>query len=77
MRASAVVTEHGGCDVGAVQTMMSVDADRVVNLCMSLHDLWSLPVQIGIALWLLYTQVHICTPCSAYKTNAIAVQNNA
>eukprot|EP00891_Asterochloris_glomerata_P003413 jgi/Astpho2/3413/e_gw1.00054.14.1_t len=42
---------------GMVQTLMSVDADRVVNLCMSLHDLWSLPVQIGIALFLLYTQV--------------------
>ena len=36
---------------------MSVDADRVVNLCLSLHELWSLPLQIAIALWLLYTQV--------------------
>ena len=39
---------------------MSVDADRLVNLCLSFHELWSLPAQIGIALWLLYTQV-----CSA------------
>ena len=42
---------------GAVQTLMSVDADRVVNLCLSLHELWSLPAQIGIALYLLWTQV--------------------
>lgn len=42
---------------GAVQTLMSVDADRVVNLCLSLHELWSLPAQIAIALYLLYTQV--------------------
>lgn len=35
---------------------MSVDADRVVNLCQSLHELWSLPAQIALALWLLYTQ---------------------
>lgn len=41
----------------AVQTMMSVDADRLVNLCLGFHELWSLPAQIGIALWLLYTQV--------------------
>ena len=40
-----------------LQTLMSVDADRVVNLCLSLHELWSLPLQIAIALWLLYTQV--------------------
>lgn len=44
---------------GAVQTLMSVDADRVVNLCASLHELWSLPAQIAIALYLLYTQVRL------------------
>ncbi len=42
---------------GAVQTLMSVDADRVVNLFSSLHELWSLPLQIAVALCLLYTQV--------------------
>ena len=36
---------------------MSVDADRIVNLCTSLHELWSLPLQILAALVLLYTQV--------------------
>ncbi|PUZ61888.1 hypothetical protein GQ55_4G314200 [Panicum hallii var. hallii] len=37
---------------------MSVDADRTINLCNSLHDAWSLPLQIGFALYLLYTQVN-------------------
>lgn len=37
---------------------MSVDADRTINLCNSLHDAWSLPLQIGVALYLLYTQVN-------------------
>ncbi|PSC76164.1 ABC transporter C family member 13 isoform X1 isoform A [Micractinium conductrix] len=46
-----------GAGSGRVQTLMSVDADRVVNLCQSLHELWSLPAQIALALWLLYTQV--------------------
>ena len=40
-----------------VQTLMSVDADRVVSAVASLHELWSLPLQIIIALVLLYTQV--------------------
>ncbi|EIE19385.1 P-loop containing nucleoside triphosphate hydrolase protein [Coccomyxa subellipsoidea C-169] len=44
---------------GAVQTLMSVDADRVVNLFSSLHELWSLPLQIAVALCLLYTQVRV------------------
>ncbi|XP_027340067.1 ABC transporter C family member 13 isoform X3 [Abrus precatorius] len=42
---------------GEIQTFMSVDVDRVVNLCNSFHDMWSLPFQIGVALYLLYTQV--------------------
>ncbi|XP_057540622.1 ABC transporter C family member 13 isoform X4 [Amaranthus tricolor] len=42
---------------GEIQTFMSVDADRTINLCNSFHDVWSLPLQIGIALYLLYTQV--------------------
>jgi ATP-binding cassette subfamily C (CFTR/MRP) protein 10 len=48
---------RSGFSEGEIQTFMSVDADRIVNLCNSLHDLWSLPLQIGIALYLLYTQV--------------------
>ncbi|KAJ9559656.1 hypothetical protein OSB04_004816 [Centaurea solstitialis] len=42
---------------GEIQTFMSVDVDRTVNMCNSFHDMWSLPLQIGIALYLLYTQV--------------------
>ncbi|KAL8170790.1 hypothetical protein V2J09_022594 [Rumex salicifolius] len=42
---------------GEIQTFMSVDADRTVNLCNSFNDIWSLPLQIGVALYLLYTQV--------------------
>lgn len=42
---------------GEIQTFMAVDSDRTVNLCNSFHDMWSLPLQIGVALFLLYTQV--------------------
>lgn len=54
MLSSAAIAEFS---TGTVQTLMSVDADRVVNLCTSLHELWSLPLQIAAALILLYTQV--------------------
>ncbi|XP_010488818.1 PREDICTED: ABC transporter C family member 13-like [Camelina sativa] len=49
---------RSGFSEGEIQTFMSVDADRIVNLCNSLHDMWSLPLQIGIALYFLYTQVN-------------------
>ncbi|GAV71444.1 ABC_tran domain-containing protein/ABC_membrane domain-containing protein [Cephalotus follicularis] len=51
------IAERSKFSEGEIQTFMSVDADRTVNLCNSFHDMWSLPLQIGIALYLLYTQV--------------------
>ncbi|XP_031389468.1 ABC transporter C family member 13 isoform X2 [Punica granatum] len=51
------LAERSRFSVGEIQTFMSVDADRTVNLCNSFHDMWSLPLQIGVALYLLYTQV--------------------
>ncbi|KAI5057619.1 hypothetical protein GOP47_0027634, partial [Adiantum capillus-veneris] len=42
---------------GEIQTLMSVDAERIVNLCGSLHELWSLPLQMIAALSFLYLQV--------------------
>ncbi|WOK92133.1 hypothetical protein Cni_G00824 [Canna indica] len=51
------LAERSTFSEGEVQTFMSVDADRTVNLCNSIHDTWSLPLQIGVALYLLYTQV--------------------
>jgi ATP-binding cassette, subfamily C (CFTR/MRP), member 10 len=43
---------------GRIQTLMSVDADKVLGLFIGFHELWSLPFQIGLALYLLYVQVH-------------------
>ncbi|XP_059595687.1 ABC transporter C family member 13 isoform X4 [Vitis vinifera] len=51
------LAERSKFSEGEIQTFMSVDADRIVNLCNSFHDMWSLPLQIGLALYLLYTQV--------------------
>ncbi|OAY65185.1 ABC transporter C family member 13 [Ananas comosus] len=51
------LAERSKFSKGEIQTFMSIDADRTINLCNSLHDVWSLPLQIGLALCLLYTQV--------------------
>lgn len=51
------LAERSKFSEGEIQTFMSVDADRTVNLCNSFNDMWSLPLQIGVALYLLYTQV--------------------
>lgn len=45
--------------VGEVVNFMSVDTDRIVDFCPSFHQMWSLPVQVGVALYLLHQQVGI------------------
>ncbi|XP_047483384.1 ABC transporter C family member 13-like [Penaeus chinensis] len=44
---------------GEVVNMMSTDTDRVVNFCQSFHAFWSLPLQLGVTLYLLYVQIGI------------------
>ncbi|XP_077574200.1 ATP-binding cassette sub-family C member 10 isoform X1 [Stigmatopora nigra] len=45
--------------LGEVVNLMSTDTDRVVNFFNSFHELWSLPFQLAIALYLLYLQVGV------------------
>lgn len=53
--AAAKGSAGGNADVA---TLMSVDADRTVNMVASGHECWSLPLQIIAALCLLYSQAH-------------------
>uniref|UniRef100_A0A670YD93 ATP binding cassette subfamily C member 10 n=1 Tax=Pseudonaja textilis TaxID=8673 RepID=A0A670YD93_PSETE len=44
---------------GEIVNFMSTDTDRLVNFCFSFHELWSLPFQFAVTLYLLYQQVGI------------------
>ncbi|XP_075719658.1 ATP-binding cassette sub-family C member 10 [Rhinoderma darwinii] len=44
---------------GEVVNFMSTDSDRISNFCRSFHELWGLPVQFSVTLYLLYQQVGI------------------
>ncbi|XP_066146983.1 ATP-binding cassette sub-family C member 10 [Euwallacea fornicatus] len=43
--------------VGQIVNFMSTDVDRIVNSCPSFHALWSIPFQLAVTLYLLYSQV--------------------
>ncbi|NWW10629.1 MRP7 protein, partial [Oreocharis arfaki] len=45
--------------VGEIVNFMSTDTSRLVNFCLSFHELWSLPFQLAITLYLLYQQVGV------------------
>lgn len=42
---------------GEIVNFMSTDTDRIVNFAPSFHQFWSLPIQVGISLYLLYNEV--------------------
>lgn len=37
--------------------LVTTDTDRIVNLCPSLHEAWSLPLQLAVTMFLLWQQV--------------------
>lgn len=41
---------------GNALNLMTSDVDRVANFCTSFHMFWSLPLQIIVTLYMLYTQ---------------------
>lgn len=43
---SVSLAERSKFSEGEIQTFMSVDADRIVNLCNSFHDMWRLVFSI-------------------------------
>ncbi|KAK9891612.1 hypothetical protein WA026_015576 [Henosepilachna vigintioctopunctata] len=43
--------------IGEIVNFMSTDTDRIVNSCPSFHAVWSIPFQLAVTLYLLYTQV--------------------
>ncbi|KAJ8945829.1 hypothetical protein NQ318_008713 [Aromia moschata] len=45
--------------VGEIVNFMSTDTDRIVNSCPSFHALWSIPFQLAVTLYLLYSQVGV------------------
>ncbi|NWI59307.1 MRP7 protein, partial [Calyptomena viridis] len=45
--------------VGEIVNFMSTDTSRLVNFCLSFHEMWSLPFQFAVTLYLLYQQVGV------------------
>lgn len=50
-------TLNSAFSVGEIVNFMSTDTDRIVSSCSSFHAFWSIPLQVGVTLYLLYMQV--------------------
>jgi ATP-binding cassette, subfamily C (CFTR/MRP), member 10 len=42
-----------------ILNLMSTDTDRIVGSCISFHSFWSIPFQLAVTLYLLYTQLGV------------------
>ncbi len=50
-------SQVGRFGMGEIINYMSTDTDRIVNFSPTMHALWSLPLQFGVTIFLLYRQV--------------------
>jgi len=46
-------------DESAAVTLMSSDVERICNAILSIHNLWSSPVEIALAIWLLQKEIGV------------------
>ncbi|VUZ42719.1 unnamed protein product [Hymenolepis diminuta] len=53
---SSLLTKFG---TGNLVNLLTTDVERVVNLIPSFNELWAMPVQVVVAVWLLYYQVGV------------------
>ena len=61
--------------MGEVANFMSTDTDRISNYANSFHEFWSLPLQIVVALVLLYQQVRcVQTDSHSLATSHLCVR---
>lgn len=49
---SALLTRYSG-----TVTLMSADTERICSTAALLHEVWASPIECGIAVYLLYTQL--------------------
>uniref|UniRef100_A0A914UWH6 ABC-type xenobiotic transporter n=1 Tax=Plectus sambesii TaxID=2011161 RepID=A0A914UWH6_9BILA len=59
LKVSTAELGENGFSMGQIANFMSTDVDRVVNFCGSFHAFWALPMQLVIALYLLYREVEL------------------
>ncbi|KAI0529340.1 hypothetical protein KFK09_001887 [Dendrobium nobile] len=64
-----------GRTTGEIINIMSVDADRVSIFCWYLHDLWMVPVQVALALFILYARLGIASLAALAATFVVMFAN--
>lgn len=59
LKVSSATLSESGFSTGQMANFMSTDVDRIVNFCSLFHSFWSMPMQLLIALFLLYREVKV------------------
>ncbi|XP_020251180.1 ABC transporter C family member 3-like, partial [Asparagus officinalis] len=60
---------------GEIINLMSVDADRIGLFSWYMHDLWMVPIQVGLALAILYSSLGLASLAALAATIAVMLAN--
>ncbi|CAO2174791.1 unnamed protein product [Urochloa humidicola] len=60
---------------GEMVNIVGVDADRVGNFSWNMHDLWLVPLQVGMALFILYSTLGVASFAALGATVVVMVAN--
>ncbi|XP_058074504.1 ABC transporter C family member 3-like [Magnolia sinica] len=60
---------------GEIINFMTIDAERVGDFCWSLHDLWLVPVQVTLALLILYKNLGLASIAAFVATVVVMLMN--
>uniref|UniRef100_A0AAF5CW95 ABC-type xenobiotic transporter n=1 Tax=Strongyloides stercoralis TaxID=6248 RepID=A0AAF5CW95_STRER len=52
-------TSNESVSAGKISNFISIDTERITNFVTSFHAFWSMPMQLGIALYLIYREVGV------------------
>ncbi|PKA63427.1 ABC transporter C family member 3 [Apostasia shenzhenica] len=64
-----------GRTTGEIINIMSVDADRVALFSWYMHDLWMVPIQVALALLILYTSLGLASLAALAATVVVMLAN--
>ncbi|CAO2185872.1 unnamed protein product [Urochloa humidicola] len=64
-----------GAGGGEMVNIVGVDADRIGNFSWNMHDLWLVPLQVGMALFILYSTLGLASLAALGATVVVMVAN--
>ncbi|RVW90880.1 ABC transporter C family MRP4 [Vitis vinifera] len=68
--------KYAGSNSGKIINLINVDVDRIGDFCLCIHGVWLLPVQVGLALVILYRNLGAAPSMTALFATVLVMVGN-